>query len=62
MAFVHIEIGTEELRDIVTRHLESKFGDRDLDKKFPTIETKSKQNYKAEWESAEFRATYKGTI
>lgn len=62
MATVHVEIGTEELKELIIRHLESKFVDRDLDKKNLVIEIKSTQNYKSEWESAAFRATYKGII
>lgn len=62
MATVQVEIGTEELKELVVRHLESKFGDLDLDKNKLAIQVKSAQNFKAEWESAEFRATYKGTI
>ncbi len=62
MAQIHIEMTTEEVRQVVLAHLESKLGDRDLDPKAVVIEVKSKQNYKSEWEPAEFRAVYKGSI
>lgn len=62
MANVHIEIDALELKRIVVAHLESKLGDLDLDEKKLTIEVKSSQNYKSEWEPAHYRATYKGTI
>lgn len=62
MANVHIEIDEQELKRIVVVYLESKLGYRDRDEKNLTIEVKSSQIYKSEWEPAHYRATYKGTI
>lgn len=62
MATVHIEIDETELKRLVVAHLGSKLGDRDLDEKKLTIEVKSSQNFRAEWEPAHYRATYKGSI
>lgn len=45
-----------DLRKLVQKHLENVLNVQ-LDEKDITIEVKSKQNYKSEWEVAAFRAT-----
>lgn len=56
MTKIDIEIGTEDLKTLVLKHLSNLLNVDDLSAANITIEVKSKQNYKSEWESAEFRA------
>lgn len=55
---VKLELSELELRKLVLEYFRSKLGDLMLDEKYMIIEVKSKQNYKSEWEKADFRATY----
>lgn len=55
---IEVTISGEDLKKLISERLKEKFGDH-FDSNRVTIEVKSKQNYKSEWESAEFRATYK---
>lgn len=56
---IKIEIDEKELRAMVKTRIRNILGDVPFDEANVTIETKSKQNYRAEWESgAGFRATY----
>jgi hypothetical protein len=55
---IRIEIDQKTLVELVLRHLESKLGSIKLSEKDVRIETKSQQNYKSEWEKAEYRAVY----
>jgi hypothetical protein len=59
-----IEITLDELllKQLVISYLQDKLGEHDFNKGILSIETKSELNYKAEWESAKFRATYKATL
>lgn len=52
---LNIELNEDDLRKLVVEKL-SKETNLDLSVKDVVIEVKSKQNYKAEWESASFRA------
>ena len=52
---ITVEITEDTLREIVLDYLRGTLN-ADLTEKDVTIETKSKQNYRAEWESAAFRA------
>ena len=54
---VKIELTTEDLKELVLNHLIDVLP-ADADPKAVRIEVKSKQNYKSEWESGEFRAVY----
>lgn len=54
-AKVQIEIDEATLKRLVHQYLERQVG-VSLEEKDIVIETKSKQNYKSEWESAAFRA------
>lgn len=52
---IYVEIDETTLRKLVLDHLSDQL-QCDLEEKDVTIEVKSKQNYKSEWEKAEFRA------
>jgi hypothetical protein len=56
---IHIEISEVDLKKLIIDHIKTKLGDHFFDETKVTIEVKSKQNYKSEWESASFRASYK---
>ena len=59
---INIEINETMLRDIICRHINRTFGDElNLNEKDIKIQVKSKQNYKSEWEAAEFRASVNKT-
>jgi hypothetical protein len=53
---VQIEVDERTLKNLVRQYLSQQVG-TELDDKDIRIETKSKQNYKSEWEQAAFRAT-----
>lgn len=52
---INIELTEADLKALVIAHLRDKL-DADLQEKDVHIETKSKQNYRAEWEEASYRA------
>lgn len=54
-----ITLGEKQIRDLLIAHLQAVLGSIEFDASKLTIEVKSKQNYKAEWERADFRAVYK---
>lgn len=56
MIKLDIELDERELRALVLLHLREILGDIELKEDEITIEVKSKQNYKSEWEVAAFRA------
>ena len=58
MTKVAIEVSEGTLKDLVVRYLEDDLGLQGIDKDDVKIEVKSKQNFKSEWEVAEYRATY----
>jgi trehalose-6-phosphatase len=55
---VRIEIDERKLKELVLRHLQSQLGDLEVDEKKVLIQVKSAQNWKAEWEAANYRALY----
>lgn len=55
---IRIELGAEVLKELVQKHLNQMLGDLSPETHDVRIEVKSKQNYKSEWEDAEFRAVY----
>ncbi len=59
---VHMEINEDDLRDLVVAHFRDAIGNEDLSPSNVKIEVKSKQNYKAEWEVAAFRASLDQTV
>lgn len=54
---IRLELTQEDLVALVCQELERKFGS-EFNKMFVRVEVKSKQNYKSEWESADFRAIF----
>lgn len=53
-----IEINERVLKQLVLEHIKSKLGDNlEIGLDDIKIETKSKQNYRSEWEESAFRAT-----
>jgi hypothetical protein len=57
-----IELDKEDLNRLVIDELRRKLGDIKLDHTCVKIETRSVQNYKSEWECADFRAVYTGPL
>ncbi len=57
-AFIHVEVDEEILKKLVADYISGLTG-RDIDKKNISIQVKSKQNYKSDWEEAEYKAVYK---
>lgn len=53
-----IELTENDIKELIKNYLETELN-REIDNSEISIEVKSKQNYKSEWESAQFRATYK---
>ena len=53
---INIDLSEHDLRKLVMHHLQHKLGDVDLKESDISIQVKSKQNFKSEWESASFRA------
>lgn len=62
MSSVNIEIQESVLKKLVFEYLQDKLGDISLSPDDVKIEVKSKQNYRAEWEVAKFRAVVNKTI
>lgn len=60
-AKIQIEIDETTLKRLVRDYLGRQIG-AEISEKDIIIETKSKQNYKSEWESAAFRARVDKTI
>ncbi len=55
---ITIEITEIELRKLVIAEIEKRLGEIPLSPDKVAILVKSKQNYKSEWETAAFRASY----
>ena len=53
---LHVEIDQATLKELVVAHFSSILVEINLTPADITIEVKSNQNYKSEWESAAFRA------
>lgn len=52
-----IEISELELKKLIVAELKTRLGEVTFEPDNVQIEVKSKQNYRAEWEQANFRAT-----
>lgn len=59
---ITIEITEQDLKKLVTDEIQRLAGDVPVNQKDIKIETKSRQNYKSEWESAAFRASATITV
>lgn len=62
MASISIEIDEKKLKELILAYFDEKLGDIAFEEKDVIIQVKSKQNYKSEWEIAQFRATVNKTI
>jgi hypothetical protein len=58
MRNIVVELDESDVRKLVYDHLRGVLGDVEFDEKDVKIETKSKQNYRSEWETAAFRARF----
>jgi len=54
---IKVELTTEDLKRLVAEDIQKRVN-MEVNPKDIRIETKSTQNYKAEWESAAFRAVF----
>lgn len=54
---IKIEITEKELKKIIKEHIDDTLN-KDIDMNDVKILVKSKQNYKSEWEAADFKAEY----
>lgn len=59
---LYIELGEEDVKKLVLAELQRRLGEVTLDIKKVVIQTKSKQNYKSEWEIAAYKVSYEGNI
>lgn len=59
---IKIEYTEKEVTNLILADLERKLGSIPLEERCVSIEVKSKQNYKSEWERANFRAVYEKTL
>jgi hypothetical protein len=55
---IDIRLTEQDVKFLVLAELARRLGEIPLDPTAVKIEVKSKQNYKSEWEVADFRATY----
>ncbi len=64
MIKIKAEIDELILRELALKHLQQQLGELgdNLNASDVTIEVKSKQNYRSEWETAAFRATVDRSI
>ena len=58
---INIELTEHDLKRLVKKYIEDKTGQKVGDGQI-LIQTKSAQNYKSEWETANFKATYSTII
>ena len=56
--YMKIELSESDIKNIILDKIGEMFGDVPFDPVYLKIEVKSKQNYKAEWETASFSAIY----
>jgi len=62
MSEINISINEETLRELVVKYIAEKMGSVTVKKDDVHIETKSKQNFRSEWETAAYRATVRVKI
>lgn len=59
---IRIELSREDLLRLVLEEIRRATGNHQLEQDSVSIQTKSKQNYKSEWETADFRAVFEADI
>jgi hypothetical protein len=59
---VKIELSKEDVQLLVVQELQRRLGEVTLQAGNVKIEVKSTQNYRSEWENADFRVSYTGNI
>ena len=59
---INIEIDETLIKKLIHQHVSSILGEIELNENDVQILIKSKQNYRAEWETAAFRATVRKLI
>jgi hypothetical protein len=59
---IKVELTTDEVKSLINQEIENRINSDKLDVSKVKIEVKSKQNYKSEWEVADFRVTYEGDL
>lgn len=59
---INISLDESDIKRLVCEEIQRKLGDVPLDTTRVRIETKSKHNYKSEWEVAAFRVEYTSPI
>lgn len=62
MPRILIEIDEQDLRRIIHEYLMKTLGEVQIDEQYIKIEVKSSQNFRAEWETAKFRAVYERMV
>lgn len=55
---IEIKLTETDVKQLILNEIEKRLGEIPLDTSKVRIETKSKQNYKSEWEEAAFRVNY----
>lgn len=55
---IHLEIDEATIKKLLMQYIADTLGSVAFNPLAVKIETKSKQNYRSEWETAAFRATY----
>ena len=55
---IRIEITEKDLKQLIIDHLETTLGLQHFEEKDVSIQVKSKQNFRSEWEKADFKAVY----
>jgi len=59
---INIELSQQDLIKLVHGFFEEQLSGMTVNPDFIRIEVKSKQNYKSEWEQADFRAVYERSV
>lgn len=62
MTIIEIKVDEDQLKKLVLDFIQNKMGDLPLDNSKVSIQVKSKQNYRSEWEEASFKAIYTHTL
>jgi hypothetical protein len=62
MASVNLEVTEKELRELVLTYIRNQLGDLPVSADDVKIMVKTRQNYRAEWETGQFKATITKTF